>query len=182
MGFMSPWRRGAARLGDSPPWADGDWVLATISLRNNWPLLLLFIAVVMGIGYVVGLISAPGPWFESLNKPDYIAPPSISGPVWVLLCIAFAVSGWRLWLIDSSSVETRLWLASLIVSWWFMPIFLIAHLPYVALVVIALLLALMLIFIVRTWSVDRLSAFLFIPCAAWVGYAALLTYVIASMN
>jgi tryptophan-rich sensory protein len=153
-----------------------------ISLRNNWPLLLLFVAIVMGIGFVVGLISAPGPWFESLRKPDYIVPTWISGPIWVLLCVAFAISGWRLWLIDSSSVETRLWLASLIVSWWFSPLFLVAQLPYAALIVLILLIALMLIFSVRTWTVDRVSALLFIPCTAWVIYAAAITYVIASMN
>jgi tryptophan-rich sensory protein len=156
--------------------------LTTISLRDNWPLLLLFVAVVMGIGFVVGLISTPGPWFETLNKPPYILPDAISGAVWFLLCVAFAIAGWRLWLIDSSSTETRLWLASLIVSWWFSPIFFVARAPTAALAVIICLLALMLIFIVRTWRVDRLSAILFIPCAAWILYAVVLTAMIVSLN
>jgi tryptophan-rich sensory protein len=156
--------------------------LTTISLRNNWPLLLLFVAIVMGIGFVVGLISAPGPWYEALAKPPYILPDSVNGAVWFLLCVAFAVSGWRLWLIDATSIETRLWLASLIVSWWFSPIFFVARAPYAALAVIICLTALMLIFIVRTWRVDRLSAALFVPCAAWVGYAMVLTAMIAQMN
>ena len=154
----------------------------TLSLRNHWPLLLLFIAVVMGIGFVVGLISAPGPWFDQLTMPPYILPDWITGPVWLLLSVAFAVSGWRLWLLDSSSVETRLWLASLIVSWWFSPIFFIARAPFGALAVIICLAALMLVFVVRAWRVDRFSAVLFIPCVAWVVYAAVLTGMIAAMN
>jgi benzodiazapine receptor len=156
--------------------------LTTISLRKNWPLLLLFVAVVMGIGFVVGLISAPGPWFETLNKPPYILPDAVNGSVWFLLCVAFAVAGWRLWIIDPSSTETRLWLASLIVSWWFSPIFLVARAPAAALAVIIVLLALMLIFIARAWNVDRLSAILFIPCAAWIAYAVVLMAMIVSMN
>lgn len=156
--------------------------MTTISLRNSWPLLLLFAAVVMGIGFVVGLISAPGPWFDTLAKPPYIVPPVLNSIVWFLLCIAFAVAGWRLWLLDSSSVETRLWLASLIVSWWFSPVFFIARAPYAALAVIICLIALMLIFIVRAWRTDRLSAILFVPCTAWVAYAAVITAMIASMN
>ena len=156
--------------------------MTTISLRNNWPLLLLFVAVVMGIGFVVGLISEPGPWFAELKKPAYILPDWVSGSVWLLLCIAFAVSGWRLWLIDPTSVETRLWLASLIVSWWFSPIFFVARAPAAALAVIICLSALMLIFVFRAWRVDRLSAILFVPCVAWVLYAVVLTAMIVSMN
>jgi benzodiazapine receptor len=152
------------------------------SVRKNWPLLLLFVLIVMGIGFVVGLISAPGPWFDELEKPVYIVPSWFSTPVWALLCVAFAVAGWRLWLKDSSSVETRLWLAVLILSWWYTPIFFIARAPYLALAVIVALLGLMLIFILRAWTVDRVSALLFVPCAAWIAYAAIVTAKIASMN
>lgn len=156
--------------------------MATISLRDNWPLLVLFFLVVAGIGFVVGLIAAPGPWFDTLAKPPYIPPSVVSGPVWFVLTIAFAIAGWRLWQIDSTSVETRLWLASLIVSWWFLPTFFIARAPAAALAVIIVLLALMLIFILRAWRADRVSALLFVPCAAWVAYGTVLTAQIVAMN
>jgi tryptophan-rich sensory protein len=151
-------------------------------MRAKWPLLVVFVAVVMGIGAVVGLISAPGTWFEALRKPDFVAPDWLSGTAWALLCVAFAVAGWRLWLQDSGSVETRLWLATLILSWWFAPIFFVAHAPYVALVVAAVLVGLMVIFIIRAWRREPVSAWLFVPCAVWVSYGAVMTGVIAAMN
>jgi tryptophan-rich sensory protein len=157
-------------------------VTTTISIRNSWPLLALFIAIVMGIGFVVGLISAPGSVVQQLTLPPAVLPEYLSSVIWFLLCIAFAVAGWRLWLIDSASLETRLWLAILILSWWYSPLFFIARAPLAAFVVIALLTFLMLVFIWRTWTRDRVSALLFIPCALWVAYATVLTGWVIQLN
>jgi tryptophan-rich sensory protein len=92
------------------------------------------------------------------------------------------VAGWRLWLIDSASFETRLWLAILILSWWYYPVFFIARAPMAALVVIGLLTFLMLVFVIRTWRADRVSSLLFIPCLAWVAYATVLTGWVIQLN
>lgn len=156
--------------------------MTTISFRNSWPLLALFVAIVMGIGFVVGLIAAPGSWVQQLTLPPIVLPGYISTAVWFLLCIAFAVAGWRLWLIDSASFETRLWLAILILSWWYSPVFFVARAPLAALVVIGLLTFLMLIFVIRTWKADRVSSILFIPCLAWVAYATVLTGWVIQLN
>jgi tryptophan-rich sensory protein len=156
--------------------------VTTISIRNSWPLLLLFIAIVMGVGFVVGLVSAPGSWVQQLTLPPFVLPDYISSLVWFLLCIAFAVAGWRLWLIDSASLETRLWLAVLILSWWYYPVFFVARAPLAALVVIALLSVLMLVFVIRTWKADRVSSLLFMPCLIWVTYATALTAWVIQLN
>jgi benzodiazapine receptor len=153
-----------------------------ISLRHSWPLLAILAAVVMGVGFVVGLIAAPGSWAQQLAVPPIVLPPWLSTAVWFALCIAFAVAGWRLWLIDSASFEMRLWLAILILSWWYSPVFFVARAPMAALVVIALLAVLMLIFVVRTWKADRVSSLLFIPCLAWVIYATVLTAWVIQLN
>lgn len=155
--------------------------MATISLRS-WPLLALFVAIVMGVGFVVGLISSPGAWAQQLTLPPLVLPDSISTGVWFLLCITFAVAGWRLWLLDSSSFEMRLWLAILILSWWYYPVFFVARAPIAALVVIALLTFLMTVFVIRTWRRDLVSSLLFIPCLAWVAYATVLTGWVIQLN
>jgi benzodiazapine receptor len=157
-------------------------VPTSISFRNSWPLLALFTAIVMGVGFVVGLISSPGSWAQELILPPYVLPDGVSTAIWFLLCIAYAVAGWRLWLIDSSSFETRLWLAILILSWWYYPVFFVARAPMAALVVIGLLSLLMLLFVVRAWSADRVSALLFVPCLAWVSYATILTAWVIQLN
>lgn len=156
--------------------------MTTIQLRQSWPLLLLFIAAVMGIGFVVGLIAAPGAWFEQLRKPPFIGPDWVNSLIWVLLCIAFAVSGWRLWQIDPQSVETRLWLAILILSWWYSPIFFLARMPILALGILIILAIMMGTFVARTYRIDRTSSMLFVPCLLWILYAASITAAIVAMN
>lgn len=52
----------------------------------------------------------------------------------------------------------------------------------VALVVILLLLISILFFIRRIWSGDRLSAYLFVPYAAWVAFATLLNASLVWLN
>lgn len=131
----------------------------------------------------VGLVAAPrAGYLDSLNIPDLILPPAVSGPLWLALAIAFAVAGWRLWTIDPMSTETRIWLAIQIISWWFSPAFFLIRAPILALAVIAALSALMLWFILRTWHRDRVSAYLFIPCLLYVGYTTAMTAAIVAMN
>ena len=48
--------------------------------------------------------------------------------------------------------------------------------------VILLLLAAILAFIALSWRRDRVSAWLFVPYAAWVGFASLLNISIAVLN
>lgn len=157
--------------------------MTTISLRREWPLLLLFTGGIIGIGLVVGLLTEPGgEYLASLEIPDLVPPQWLSTLTWLLLCLAFAIAGWRLWLRDPSSIETRLWLVTLILSWWFSPVFYVIRSPSLALAVILIMFTVMVVFIFRCWSRDRLSALLFIPCLLWVGYAAAMTAAIVAMN
>ena len=143
----------------------------------------MFIVGVIGASIVVGLIAAPSESnLKTLRNPDLIIPPAVSGPLWLALAFAFAVAGWRLWTVDPMSMETRIWLAIQILSWWFSPAFFVMRAPAVALIVIVGLCALMLWFILRTWSRDRISAYLFVPCLLHVGYTAAMTAAIVAMN
>lgn len=156
--------------------------MPSVSLRQGWPLLLLFIAVVMGMGWLVGLIAAPGDYVAGLRTLDLVLPTAISGALWVVLSVSFAVAGWRSWTIDFNSLEMRYWLAALILSWWFSPAFFMLRSPLLALVVVMLLLAVMALYTVRTWKTDRLSAWLFVPSVAYIGYIAAMTGAIVAMN
>jgi tryptophan-rich sensory protein len=157
--------------------------LTTIALRTGWPLLLIFIVGVVGASLVVGLVAAPPEgYLDTLKIPDLIIPEAISGVLWLALSIAFAIAGWRLWTLDPTSVETRLWLAVQITSWWFSPAFFVMRAPVVAFAVIAILCVMMIWFILRTWRRDRLSAWLFIPCLLYVAYIAAMTAAIVVLN
>ena len=62
------------------------------------------------------------------------------------------------------------------------PVFFGAHQIGLALIIIMMLLAMTLGFIATTWRLDRAAAWLFVPYAAWVGFATLLNGSIWMMN
>ncbi len=156
--------------------------MPSVSVKQSWPLLLVFLAIVLGIGSVVGLIATPGDYVGQLKMPPFAMPPPVSGALWIVLSAAFAVAGWRSWVIDSNSTEMRIWLAVLILSWWFSPAFFIVRSPPLALIVIAAILVLMVWFAVRTWPRDRLSFWLFAPSVLYIAYVAAMTAAIVAMN
>ena len=156
--------------------------MPSVSLRQNWVLLLIFLAVVIGIGNVVGLIATPGDYIGTLRMPPYMLPPMVSAILGLVLSVAFAVAGWRNWVADSNSAQMRLWLAVLILSWWFSPAFFIIRMPTLALIIIAAIFVLMVWYLLRTWGSDRLSFWLFAPSLVYIGYVGAMTAAIVAMN
>lgn len=156
--------------------------MPSVSIKQGWPLLLVFLVIVLGIGSVVGLIAAPGDYVGQLKMPPLVIPEAVSGALGLVLSVAFAVAGWRNWVVDSNSTEMRLWLAVLILSWWFSPAFFIVRSPGLALAIILAILVLMVWFAVRSWSRDRVSFWLFAPSVLYIGYVAAMTAAIVTMN
>jgi tryptophan-rich sensory protein len=156
--------------------------MASVSIRQGWPLLLAFIAIVLGFGIVVGLIATPGDYVGQLRMPPLLLPEAVSAPLSLALSVAFAVAGWRTWSIDSNSTEMRLWLGTLILSWWFSPAFFIVRMPVLAFVIVVAILLLMVWFEVRTWRRDRMSFWLVAPSVAYIGYITATTAAIVAMN
>ncbi|RYH13424.1 MAG: tryptophan-rich sensory protein [Alphaproteobacteria bacterium] len=153
-----------------------------VSVRQNWIVLLVFVALVLGIGMVVGLVAAPGTYVRELKMPDLVLPDAVSGILGLVLSVAFAIAGWRTWVIDSNSTEMRLWLATLILSWWFSPAFFIMRMPALALCIVAALFVLMVWFEFRTWRRDRPSFWLMSPSVVYIAYVAAMTAAIVAMN
>ena len=58
----------------------------------------------------------------------------------------------------------------------------LGYAPIVALLVIGILCVLMIWFVFRTWSRDRVSAWLFIPSLLYVSYTAAMTAAIVVLN
>ena len=70
----------------------------------------------------------------------------------------------------------------MVLNWLWSPIWFSLHLPWPAFIVIIAIFALILAFIQNRWRRDRVSAWLFVPYAAWVGFASLLNLAIATLN
>lgn len=144
--------------------------------------LILFLALVLGGGLVLGFLTAPGAWYAGLAKPSFNPPAWLFGPVWMVLYILIAVAGWRVWQRDRAGWPMKLWWAQLALNFLWTPVFFGAHQIGPALVVILLMLAVILGFIAAAWRQDRVAAWLFVPYAAWVAFATLLNGLLYLLN
>jgi benzodiazapine receptor len=141
--------------------------------------ILIFLVVVLGCGIAIGTVTRPDGWYAALNKPSFNPPNWVFAPVWLLLYVMIAVAGARTYERVSGFA---LWVVQLVLNFAWTPAFFLLHRPAVALVIVAALLVVILVFIWARWTADRISALLFVPYAAWVAFAALLNAAIVVLN
>jgi len=145
-------------------------------------LLVLFLAVVIGVGAAIGLMTAPGDWYASLNKPPFNPPSWLFAPVWFVLYVLIAVAGWRTFLAEPNGTAMKLWYGQMALNWLWSPVWFGLHLIWPAFIVIVALDLLVLAFIANRWSRDRSAALMFVPYACWVLFASLLNVSIGILN
>lgn len=144
--------------------------------------LLLFLALVLGGGLTIGIITTPGEWFAALSKPPFSPPNWIFAPVWTALYIMIAIAGWRVWRQGVKNAPTTLWWAQLALNFAWSPIFFSAHRIDIAFGVIVLLLISIIGFVMITWRQNKIASLLFLPYAAWVAFATVLNGAIWLLN
>ncbi len=144
--------------------------------------LILFLVLVLGGGLALGGLTMPGAWYAGLAKPSFNPPAWLFGPVWTALYILIAVAGWRVWQRDRAGWPMKLWWAQMALNFLWTPVFFGAHQIGLAFVVILLMVAAILAFIATAWRQDRVAAWLFVPYAAWVAFAAVLNFSIWILN
>ena len=144
--------------------------------------LLVFVADVVGIGWLIGATNLPGAWYASLAKPGFV-PPNWAFPVaWTILYIMIAVAGWRTFRRDPSGKAMLVWLAQLALNFAWSPVMFTMHQIGAALVILVGLLVAIVAYIVLETSRDKLAAALFVPYAAWVAFAGALNAAIWRLN
>jgi benzodiazapine receptor len=142
----------------------------------------LFLLLVVGGGLAIGFLTAPGEWYAGLAKPSFNPPNWVFGPVWTVLYVLIAVAGWLTFEGDRNGWPMKLWWAQLVFNFLWSPVFFVAHRIELALLVITLLLAAILAFVAASWRDNRVAAWLFVPYAAWVAFAAALNGSILLLN
>lgn len=150
-------------------------------------LLLVSVVAVVG-GWATG--QGVRDWYPSLNKPSWTPPAWLFGPVWTLLYLAIAVSGWMVWReadargLGWSGVRWGiiLFALQLVLNAGWSWIFFAWRLPGWAFVEIVLLWCAILGTAVLFFRVSTTAGLLLVPYLMWVGFAAVLNGAIWRMN
>lgn len=143
---------------------------------------VLFVAVVVALGALIGIANIPGEWYQALNKPPFNPPNWIFGPVWTTLYVLIGIAGARTWLASPSSSRMHIWFGQMALNFLWSPAFFGMESTLLGLIVIIPMLMLIVLFIQRSWNKDRISALLFLPYVAWVGFATLLNLSLFILN
>jgi len=133
----------------------------------------------------MGTIFRPGEWYERLAKPSWRPPNWLFAPVWTVLYLAIAVSGWLIWRkagMAGAALPLIIYLLQLVLNAAWTPIFFGLHRLGAAFVEIVLLWASIAATIVFFQPIDALAAWLLVPYLAWVSFAATLNFAIWRLN
>ncbi|RSN65203.1 tryptophan-rich sensory protein [Amycolatopsis sp. WAC 04182] len=158
--------------------------MTAIPGRLRAPLALLpFLAAVAVVALVGGLAAAGArSVYSGLDRPSFAPPAWLFGPVWTVLYLAIAVSGWLYW---KSGGERRglIWYAvQLLLNAAWTPLFFAAGAYGLALADIVLLDVAIVVTALHFRRSSRLSAALLLPYLAWTLYATALTAAIVVLN
>lgn len=145
--------------------------------------LLVFLLLVATTAFS-GALFPPGDWYAALQKPVWTPPNWLFGPVWTLLYIGMAIAGWRVWRRAGGRFNPALgcWAGQLALNGLWSWLFFGLHRPDLAMVDISGLLVLIILFMVFARRYSVAAAWLFVPYALWVGFAAALNFAIWRLN
>ena len=140
--------------------------------------------IVWVLFYASTLVAAGGAiWFVGdLNANKWIvptiAPPAwLFGPVWTILYLLIATSGYRISSLKSSNLKNialGLWALQMCLNTLWTPVFFGAFDLQGALGIIVILWLTIVSYIVVSFKIDRASSYLFMPYWVWVSFATAL--------
>ncbi len=149
---------------------------------------VLAIGICLLAGYIGSYYTEPEftTWYASLQKPDLTPPSWIFAPVWTVLFILMGIS---LYLIIDAGLKNPevkvalvLFLFQLVlnVGWSFF--FFGRHSTFYGFLAIILLWAILLCTIIQVFRISFPAALLLLPALVWITFAAVLNYLIMTMN
>jgi tryptophan-rich sensory protein len=148
--------------------------------------LLGFLAACLALG-LVRLHSAlrnAAHWYETMERPDFAAPPGMIGLFWTLLYMMIGLAGWLVWR-EGGFAHARPVLAygtqlvlNLATSFLYFDADRLQWLlPCAVLLTLAVLWNLW-----EFWRIERIAAVLLVPYLAWMSFTTLLNVLIWRMN
>lgn len=133
----------------------------------------------------MGYFFQPGAWYEALTKPAWFPPDDVFAPVWTVLYLTIALSGWLIWESARQAgkrIALALYGTQLLLNAAWTPIFFGLHRPDLALYEILLLWACIAATVASFRPIRAAAAWLLLPYFLWVGFAAVLNFFIWKLN
>jgi translocator protein len=151
-------------------------------------LAVLFVALVLGIGYLSGTAGdgANSEWFQNLEKPAFNPPSWVFGPVWTVLYILMGLAAFLVWREGPGRREVQvalgLFALQFLLNAAWSPAFFGAQSVAGAAVIIVVLIVVLALTVWRFFRVRRLAGWLLVPYLLWTAFATALNLSILALN
>ncbi|MEA5361873.1 TspO/MBR family protein [Amycolatopsis sp., V23-08] len=154
-----------------------------VSQRNPWLVLAGFLGVVAVVAAVGALAATSSKEiYERFDLPAWAPPVSLFGPVWTVLYVTIAVSGWFYWRTDGENRGFAAYGIGLLANLLWPPLFFEGAAAVLALLDIVLLDVVVVVTIVLFARRSKLAAALQVPYLAWILFATALNTAIIVLN
>ena len=146
--------------------------------------LLAFVAACF-LAAIPGAVFRPGGWYERLVKPRWRPPNWLFAPIWTVLYLTIAASGWLVWReagIAGAALPLEIFALQLLLNAAWTPLFFGLHRPDLAFLEIIVLWISILATIALFYPIHSGAALLLVPYLAWVSFAAALNFAVWRLN
>ena len=155
--------------------------------KTTWKTYAFWIGLSEAVGLLSGWLTREGTalYAEMLQKPPFSPPGWVFPVVWTVLYALMGISAARVYLTPPSAARSRglnLFVAQLVVNFFWSPIFFNARAYGFAFFWLLLLWVLVLLMILQFRKVDKTAAYLQIPYLIWLTFAAYLNYAVWQLN
>lgn len=159
----------------------------SVQKSNLLPMLGVFLVICLMVELLGGWFTEMGvkTWYPTIQKPTWVPPNWVFGPVWTVLYIMMAFSLWLVWKEPTTAPKAmayRLFAAQLCVNLIWSALFFTFECPLCALIDIVVLWLLVAWTIASFYAIRPLAGFLLIPYLLWVSYAMALNASIWYLN
>ncbi len=144
---------------------------------SKWPSLFVFLLLVAAAA-LVGTQFKPGAWYAGLIKPVWTPPNWVFGPVWTVLYVMIALTGWLVWRSGDRGMALAAWGVALALNAAWSWLFFGRQAIGLALVDIAALWCAIVVFALAARQASPAASLLFVPYLLWVSYATALNLAI----
>jgi tryptophan-rich sensory protein len=155
-------------------------------MASKFLYLIAFILVCEMAGIIGGIFTSQSvqDWYPTLVKPAFNPPNWVFGPVWTTLYALMGISAYLIFMSGKKASGPALFIfgGQLVLNMLWSFAFFGLRSPFLGLVVIAILWAMIAWTIYAFYPISRKAAYLLAPYILWVSFAAVLNYSIMVLN